>query len=173
VQPSRLHPGIWPAAAMLMMAKGAKLAAANPGAARRVFEHALLKYPDLEPAYYNLSLLAYRAGRHPAFAHVLQRAKKARAISARLYNLAGVWARAQGHFDAAENYYKQALVQDPLHPSSLLNMAILVDIYRHDLIRARGFYLRYRDALKRLGRTDKRIKNWLADLQQRLKAEAK
>ncbi len=72
----------------------------------------------------------------------------------------------QGRFADAEEAYLQALKIWPDHQSSLLNLAILLELYRGKLNQAETYYLHYLS----LQPDDQQVKLWYAALQNKLKA---
>lgn len=90
------------------------------------------------------------------------------------YNQLGLIARQQGQFDQAEDYYRQALALNPENPSTLKNLAILLDLYKGKLAEALVLYEQYESKLDGSDSQimDPRIKDWIYDLKNRLPAEA-
>jgi tetratricopeptide (TPR) repeat protein len=80
----------------------------------------------------------------------------------------GLLAREAGQFDAAEDYYRQALSLAPQHPVVLRNFAILLDLYRGKLPEALQLYEQYQ-ALQ--DEPETQVNDWIFDLKTRLPEE--
>ena len=89
-------------------------------------------------------------------------------FSLHVYNQLGLIERQQGHFDKAEQFYKQALNLNNEHPVSLKNLAILLDLYRGKLSEALALYEQYQ---RLVGDFDPKIKDWIFDLKNRIPQE--
>ncbi len=83
-------------------------------------------------------------------------------------NQLGLIARQQGNFDKAETQYRQALAVDSGNPTTIKNLAILLDLYRGKLTEALALYEQYQSIV---GDSDPKIKDWIYDLKNRLPAE--
>ncbi|MFO1277947.1 MAG: hypothetical protein U1F21_18425, partial [Sphaerotilus natans] len=75
-------------------------------------------------------------------------------------------AREAGRFDEAESLATQALAHDPADAATRLNLAILLDLYRHDAARALPHYR----ALA--GQGPPELPRWIAELEQRSPRQA-
>ena len=84
-------------------------------------------------------------------------------------NLKGVILREQGRFDEAKKVYLAAIDVYPPYPNSHLNLGVLSDIYLGELSQALYQYKIYR----KLNDKDKRVSNWILELERRIQAEAK
>lgn len=80
-------------------------------------------------------------------------------------NALGMLARERGDFDTAENDYRQALETDPDFAPAVLNLAILLDLYRGELAEALGYYQHYQTIADE---PDPRLKDWIFDLKNRI-----
>ena len=77
-------------------------------------------------------------------------------------------AREAGHFDEAENYYRLVFEIEPNNLMALKNLGILLDLYRGRFAEALALYERYQSLLTA---PDPKIKDWIFDTKNRLKAE--
>jgi len=82
-------------------------------------------------------------------------------------NYLGVVAREEGRFDEAEEYYREVLVADANNKAALRNLAILLDLYRGQLIEALALYEQYQGLLEA---PDAKLKDWIFDINSRIKA---
>jgi len=170
-------PQIWPTDALQAFEQGTSFLKSDPEKAVSAFNLAIQYAPKMEAAYYNLGLLYYADIKDKKNQQQLQQliadAESQGILSARLLNLSAVNLRKQGKFTEAEVIYEKALSIDPNHLSTLANMAILQDLYLGKLNKALEYYQRYQQQLEQQGKEDKRISNWLADLQQRIQKQKK
>jgi Tfp pilus assembly protein PilF len=126
----------------------------------------------MEAAYFNLMKLYYVSENREKMQQIFLEAEKENLLSARILTLVGSEKRTQGQFKDAEKYYQLALKKDANYLVVLLNMAILQELYLHNLTTAESYYVQYQQQLITQGKEDKRVKNWLADIKRRIaKAE--
>jgi tetratricopeptide (TPR) repeat protein len=136
------------------------------------FNQAILIEPKMEAAYFNLMKLYYVSENREKMQQIFLEAEKENLLSARILTLVGSEKRTQGQFKDAEKYYQLALKKDANYLVVLLNMAILQELYLHNLTTAESYYVQYQQQLITQGKEDKRVKNWLADIKRRIaKAE--
>lgn len=77
----------------------------------------------------------------------------------------GILARYAGRFDDAEHYYREALFTRPDHGPALLNLGILLDLYRGKPAEALDLFEQYQSLQPE---PDPTVQNWVADLKNRL-----
>jgi len=82
-------------------------------------------------------------------------------------NYLGVIAREEGQFDEAEKYYREVLAQEPNDKAALRNLAILLDLYRGQLVEALALYKQYQGLLDE---HDSKVKDWIFDVNSRIKS---
>ncbi len=82
-------------------------------------------------------------------------------------NLKGIILREQGKFEEAREIYFMAIETYPAYPNSHLNLGVLADIYLRDLPLA---LLQYREYMKLTSNQDKKVANWVLELERRIKA---
>lgn len=82
-------------------------------------------------------------------------------------NLKGIILREQGKFEEAREIYFMAIEAYPAYPNSHLNLGVLADIYLRDLPLA---LLQYREYMKLTSNQDKKVANWVLELERRIKA---
>jgi len=148
-----------------------RIRTSDPNQAEQLYRQAIDAEPAMEPAYYNLARVLTEQQKYQAVQTLIATAIAQQANSARLYNLQASNYRQQGQFDKALENYQSALAINPGHLSALANMAILLDIYKHQLTEAMAYYLEYQAALEAQGKSDANIKNWIADLKLRIKKQ--
>jgi len=83
-------------------------------------------------------------------------------------NYLGFIAREAGDFDLSETYYRQIIVVDPNDLNAIRNLGILLDLYRGRLEDALALYEQYQGLL---AEPDPKIKDWIFDTKNRLKAK--
>ena len=82
-------------------------------------------------------------------------------------NLKGVILREQGEFEEAKAVYLEAIDIYPPYPNSHLNLGVLADIYMRDLKLA---LLQYQQYQQLTGTKDKKVANWILEIERRIKA---
>jgi len=141
----------------------------EPAQALALYQEAIAIDSNMEPAWFNMARMHYDAQDEDKLKGVITEATNKGSVSARMINLLGNLKRQQGLFTEAATYYDQALAIDENHLSSLANKAIIIDIYQHDPAAALPWYEKYQTQLAAQGKDDPRVKNWIADLKQRLR----
>lgn len=134
-------------------------------------ESALKAYAERNPGqsspYVNLALLFKRTQRDDLAQAALAKALEINPNQAAAYNLRGVYAREAGDFAAAQQAYEKAIAVDPQYPNAYLNLAILHDLYLHQVRRALPYYERYA-AMVGEEALDQTVKSWIADAQRQV-----
>lgn len=77
----------------------------------------------------------------------------------------GILARYAGRFEDAERHYREALFTRPDHGPALLNLGILLDLYRGKPAEALDLFEQYQSLQPE---PDPSVQNWVADLKNRL-----
>ncbi len=134
--------------------------------AEKVLQQITELEPDLAGPYVNLGIIYYNQEKYETAEKFFQQALQRNPENADIHNFLGVTYRQQGHFKAAEKAYKQAIAINPRLAKVYLNLGVLYDIYLANISAAIENYLQY----QKLNPNDKRVNNWLADLNQRLQA---
>ena len=123
--------------------------------------------PKLASPHTNIGILYYREGKlkeaEASFKEALRLDDKDYVAA----NYLGMLYRVQGRFSDAEAAYKQALAAKPDYGYAHLNLAILYDLYLDKLPEALDHYQQYQHII---GKSDKQLTGWLADLHQRMKS---
>lgn len=134
-------------------------------------ESALKAYAERNPGqsspHVNLALLYKRTQRDDLAQAALSKALEINPNQAAAYNLRGVYAREAGDFAAAQQAYEKAIAVDPQYPNAYLNLAILHDLYLHQVGRALPYYERYA-AMVGEEALDQTVKSWIADAQRQV-----
>ena len=141
----------------------------KPAQALALYREAVVIDSTMEPAWFNMARMHYDAQDEDSLKRVITEATEQASVSARMINLLGNLKRQQGFFSAAVNFYDQALTLDENHLASLANKAIIIDIYQHNPAAALPWYEKYQTQLAEQGKDDPRVKNWIADLKQRIR----
>ncbi len=82
-------------------------------------------------------------------------------------NLKGVVLRELGKFEEAKQVYLKAIEIYPPYPNSHLNLGVLADIYLRDSALA---LIKYQQYQALTGEQDKQVKNWIIEIERRIKA---
>ncbi len=161
----------WSVEARAFFAKGTRYLQKNPLKAMQSFNEAIVLAPTMEPAYFNLAKIAYENNDTRMLNELIQTSQQNKLQSARLLTVFAMGMRQQAKFEEAKNLYSRAIKLNNSYLPAILNRAILEDIYLGQLQTAEHYYQMYQQQLLLQGKTDKRLKNWLTDLQQRLKKQ--
>jgi len=148
------------AAAIKVLQKG------NIEEAEPIFLSFIETHPLVAGGHLNMALIAHQKGNLDAADKYIDQAIALSPRNAVAYNLKGRLQREQGKFLEARISYTKALKADPEYASSHLNIAILFDIYLQYLLDARIHYQAYLDLN---GADSNRVKQWLQDLEYRIK----
>jgi len=138
----------------------------NTEDAESLFIAYIEKHPLVAGGHLNMALIEHQKGQLDAAHKYVDQAIELSPRNAVAYNLKGRLQREQGAFLEARISYTKALVADPEYASAHLNIAILYDIYLQYLLNARTHYQKYLDLN---GADSKRVKQWLQDLEYRIK----
>jgi len=128
------------------------------------------KYPQLSGPSYQKSRLLLRQDK---FDQALEQADLSISKNTRNYyshNLRGVILRSKGDFQGSKKAYIEAINTYPNYPNSYLNLGVLADLYLRDLPLA---LTHYRNYMKLTGNQDKKVKNWIIEIQRRIQLEKK
>lgn len=82
-------------------------------------------------------------------------------------NLKGIILREQGKFTEAKQVYLKAIEIYPPYPNSHLNLGVLADIYLRDSALA---LIKYQQYQALTNGTDKKVTNWIIEIERRIKA---
>jgi tetratricopeptide (TPR) repeat protein len=130
-------------------------------------------YPELAGPQINIGLLRRKAGNLEAAEHALRLATEKNPLSAIAWTELGVTLRMLGRFNDALSAQQRAVAADPDSAAAHRNLAVLLDLYFDDPVRALPHMERYRELVP----DDKQSAGWVAELKQRIarlapKAEA-
>ncbi len=163
----------WSSEAKKTFGNAARYLKKNPDRAVKGFYEAIKLAPSMEPAYFNVAKIAYEKNNSKMLNKIMQKAQQNNIGSPRLFTAFALGMRQQSKFNDAKKLYSRAIKLNNSYLPAILNMAILEDVYMGHLKKAESFYLSYQQQLQVQGKEDKRLKNWLTDLKQRLKKQQK
>jgi len=126
-------------------------------------------YPDVLGIYINLGIVQIKKSQWPQAENYFSQALKIAPNNAKVMNYLGIVFRQQGRFKEAETAYQSAINLDESYSQAYLNLGILYDLYLADFQAARQHYEKF----SLFSPEDQKIKDWLADLDQRQKAAQK
>lgn len=125
--------------------------------------------PGLAGPWVNLALVDIKKNDLPAAEQNITRALAQNPRMPQAYNVLGFIEVAKGNMAAAVTHYRKAIALKGDYALAYFNMALLHDIYLHDIPTAVQNYKRY---LELTGNQDKKTADWLAELE-RTMARAK
>ncbi len=134
--------------------------------ARVEFERIHNAHPELGGPVLNLGIIALREGDRQSAAAWFDKALASNPRNTEALNFLGVMAREDGRFAEAESYYRRALEADPGFAAAHLNLGMLLELYLGRFEEALQHYETYQSLQ---AEPDPKVKNWIADLQNRLK----
>ena len=149
--------------ALKLMKKG------DYASAKKIFDSIRDKYPSLSGPNINLGIIALKQNDYAQAEKYFKTARDSKPDSAEIYNYLGVAYRQQGNFKAAAKAYKKALALDDSMAKIYLNLGILNDLYLRNYLEAQQNYKTY----LQFDPTNKKVKTWLQDLNNRIRASAK
>lgn len=124
------------------------------------------KRPEMSSTQVNLALLYRRTNRNDAARAAITKALEINPQQPGALNQQGIFAREDGDFDAAEAAYRKAIAADDRYPNAFLNLAILLDLYRHDVGAAMPYYQRYAQLIGE-EQVSQQVASWIADANRR------
>lgn len=133
-----------------------------------LFTAIVKQYPQSTLSHTNLGLLYLQQNKLKlAYKHFSESLKLTPANPV-AHNHIGLIYRQQGEFDEALLSYKLAIKFKANYANAHLNLAILYDIYLHDIVMALQHYHHYQGLNKK---PDKLVTKWIIDNERRLPAE--
>jgi Tfp pilus assembly protein PilF/uncharacterized protein YceK len=133
--------------------------------AQQLLDKIIAQQPELSGSYVNKALIFMQQNQLAAANKQLIKAITANPLNPYAHNLQGQVARLQGDFSLAEKSYRQALTIWPQYPQAQLNMAILLELYRGQLVASKKYYQAY----LKIKPQDKQAQRWLAGLNIKIK----
>ncbi|MDX1811271.1 MAG: tetratricopeptide repeat protein [Gammaproteobacteria bacterium] len=122
--------------------------------------------PELAGPYINLGIIRLNEGNYEESEKYFKEAIAHKSFNPQAYNYLGVIYRQSGRFEEAEQAYKMAIQQDANFASAYLNIGVLYDLYLRNYAAALNNYKQYLI----FNPDDKRVKNWITDIHQRMQA---
>lgn len=124
------------------------------------------RYPEGLEGWVNLGVAYYRQADYERAERALLKVIEVNAQNKVALNYLGLVKRQLGQFAEAENYYRQALEIDPDYPAAVRNLAILLDLYRGQLVEALALYEHYQQLVGE--EAEPRLKDWIFDIKSRV-----
>ncbi|MBK8972196.1 MAG: tetratricopeptide repeat protein [Hahellaceae bacterium] len=134
--------------------------------ARVSFEQIHNQQPDLSGPLLNLGIIAFKEKDRSRATEYFNKAVETNPSNTEALNFLGVMAREDGKFAESEGFYRKALEVDPDFASAHLNLGMLLELYLGRLEEALEQYEIYQGLQKE---PDPKVKNWIADLKNRVK----
>ena len=141
----------------------------NYASAKKILSAIRDKYPSLPGPNINLGVIALKQNEYAQAEKYFKTARDSKPDSAEIYNYLGVAYRQQGDFKAAAKAYKKALSLDDSMAKIYLNLGILNDLYLRNYLEAQQNYKTY----LQFDPTNKKVKTWLQDLNNRIRVSSK
>lgn len=133
--------------------------------ASQILQSLTQNYPELSGPYVNLGIVRWRQNQIEQAETLFRKAISVNKLNNDAYNQLGVLLREQGRFDEAESVYKDALAVWPHAPVTLINLAILYDLYMGKFDQALASY---ELAAQVIEEPSVELQGWIIDLKRRL-----
>jgi len=133
----------------------------------KLLDSVQLKYPQLSGPDYQKARIYFNQGKLELALRAVDFSLLNNTRNYYSLNLKGIILREQGEFEQAREIYFMAIETYPPYPSSHLNLGVLADIYMRDLPLA---LLQYREYMKLTSNKDKKVANWIIEIERRIKA---
>lgn len=125
-----------------------------------------LKYPQLSGPDYQKARIYFNQEKLEEALKTINLSLKNNSRNYYSLNLKGIILKALGKFDQSKDVYLQAISIYPAYPNTHLNLGILADVYLRELPLA---LLQYRQYMKLTSNKDKKVANWILELERRIK----
>ncbi len=145
----------------------AAMKSGNIAQAKNILSNLTQKYPNLSGPHVNLGIIYFRADEIDKAEESFNQALKINPDSAVSLNHLGIINRGKGKFAEAKSNYQKALEIAPNYAYAHLNYAILLDLYLGELDEALDHYQKFQELAPG---QDKEVKNWIVDLERRIKS---
>ena len=132
-----------------------------------IFNSIIGKYPESTLSHTNLGLIYLIQDKPDLAEKHFKESLKLTSANPIALNHMGIIYRNNGEFEKALSSYKLAIQYKPDYANAHLNIAILYDIYLHNIALALQHYHRYQSLTKN---TDKLVAKWIIDNERRLTA---
>lgn len=138
----------------------------QPNKAKPILDKLAISNPDIAVIFVNLSLISFNKKDYENAKKYSQHALSINNKSASANNLLGLIAVKQGRFKQAEKHYLEAIKLKPNYANAHYNIALMYDIYFHDLAQSIKHYKQY---LELTGHKDKATAEWVEQLKYSVK----
>lgn len=125
--------------------------------------------PELAGPWANLGLVYYKKNKIKEAEKALNKALKLNPKNSYAYNLLGIIENKKGEFKNAEKNYLLAISNKRNYANAYYNIALLYDIYFHEIRKSIIYYKRYLMLIKNKGKSDQQTVDWLEQLENSLK----
>lgn len=127
------------------------------------------KHPNLAGPHANISLIYYQKGQTEQAKKSLEKTISLNPGNPYAYNILGIIENNKGNFSNAEKYFLLAIKYKNDYAKAHYNIALLYDIYFHELEKSAHHYQKYLSIISKKGIKDKQTADWLKQLESSLK----
>lgn len=128
------------------------------------------KYPQLSGPDYQKARIYFNQGKMEQALAAVDQSLKNNQRNYYSLNLKGIILRELGRFEESRGIYLAAIDVYPPYPNSHLNLGVLADIYMGELPFA---LIQYKEYMKLVENKDKKVANWIIEIERRIKATQK
>jgi len=127
------------------------------------------KHPNLAGPHANISLIYYQNGKIEQAKESLKKTIALNPKNPYAYNILGIIETKKGGFSKAEKYFLLALEHKTDYAKAHYNIALLYDIYFHEIKKSVHHYQKYLTIIDKKGIKDKQTSDWVEQLKNSLK----
>jgi len=127
------------------------------------------KHPSLAGPRANLGLIYHQKGKTAQAKQSLEKTITLNPKNPYAYNILGIIENNKGNFSSAEKYFLLAIKYKTDYSKAHYNIALLYDIYFHELQKSIHHYQEYLSIISKKGIKDKQTADWLQQLKSSLK----
>jgi len=127
------------------------------------------RHPNLAGPHANMGLVHYKKGHIEQAKQSLKKALTLNPKNPYVYNIMGIIKNNKGDFSSAEKYFLLAIQNKPNYAKAHYNIALLYDIYFHEIKKSIQHYQKYLKIIASKDINDKQTTDWLQQLENSLK----
>jgi len=137
--------------------------------AQEILVDIIQDHPDIAGPLANMGLIYYKQNKSDQAIAMLQKALLLNPKNAFAHNILGNAFIQQGKFTSAENHFLQAIKFKDDYSNAHYNLALLYDIYFHEIKKSIIHYRKYLLIISDKGIVDKKTADWLEQLENSIK----
>ncbi len=136
----------------------------KPEAAEVLLKDIIEKHPNLAGPHANIALIYFQKGQTKQAKQSLEKTITLNPKNPYAYNIMGNIEKNKGNFSNAEKYFLLALKYKTDYAKAHYNIALLYDIYFHEIKKSIHHYQEYLKIINKKGIKDKQTADWIQQL---------